>query len=54
MPVFVHSLVWAAGYGALDPVAVFAALSLGFSQSWASALSGAAGLIIVLIGPTIG
>lgn len=54
MPVFVPSLVWSTGYGALDPVVVLAALALGFSQSWASALSGASGLVIVLTGPTIG
>ncbi len=39
LPVFIPSLVWSTGYGALDPVVVLAALALGMSQSSASALA---------------
>ena len=54
LPVFVPSFIWSSGYSALDPVVVIGALSLGFTQSRASALSGLSGLVIVLCGPLIG
>lgn len=54
LPVFVPSLVWSTGYGALDPVVVLAALALGMSQSSASALAGASGVVIVATGPAMG
>lgn len=54
LPVYVPSLIWASGYGALSSVMVLAALSLGYSQAWASAIAGISGLVGVLTGPRVG
>lgn len=54
LPVYIPSLIWASGYGALSSVMVLAALSLGYSQAWASAIAGISGLVGVLTGPKVG
>lgn len=54
LPVYIPSLIWASGYGALSSVMVLAALSLGYSQAWASAIAGISGLVGVLTGPRVG
>lgn len=54
LPVYVPSLIWSTGSGALAPVMVLAALSLGYSQSMASTIAGISGLVGVLTGPWVG
>ncbi len=54
LPVYVPSLIWSTGSGALAPVMVLAALSLGYSQSMASTIAGISGLVGVLTGPWAG
>lgn len=54
LPVYVPSLIWSTGSGALAPVMVLAALSLGYSQSAASTIAGISGLVGVLTGPWVG
>ncbi len=54
LPVYAPSLIWSTGSGALAPVMVLAALSLGFSSSGASAIAGISGLVGVLTGPWVG
>lgn len=54
LPVYIPSLIWASGYGALSSVMVLAALSLGYTQAWASAIAGISGLVGVLTGPAVG
>lgn len=54
LPVYIPSLIWASGYGALSSVMVLAALSLGYTQAWASAIAGISGLVGVVTGPRVG
>lgn len=54
LPVYVPSLIWSTGAGALAPVLVLAALQLGFTAAQASLIAGLAGLVGVLTGPGVG
>lgn len=54
LPVYAPTLIWSTGAGALAPVMVLAALSLGYTPSLSSALAGVSGLVGVLTGPSVG
>lgn len=53
-PIYLPSLVYSVGNGALQPVVVLAALEIGFSQAGASAVLGVAGLVGVFSAPVLG
>jgi Arabinose efflux permease len=54
LPVFLPAVVYATGQGALAPVMVLAALSIGFDHAGSSAVLGIFGLIGVLASPFLG
>ncbi len=54
LPVYVPSIIWSTGSGALAPVMVLAALSLGLTSSRASLVAAVSGLVGVVTGPWVG
>ena len=54
LPVYVPALVFAIGTGAISPVLVLAALSIGFSEAGSSAAVGVFGLVGVFAAPPLG
>lgn len=53
-PIYIPSLIYSIGNGALQPVVVLAALDIGFSDAGASAVLGVAGVVGVFTAPLIG
>lgn len=54
LPVYVPSLTWSTGIGALNSVVVLAGLSMQMSESWASAMVGIMGVAGVIASVPIG
>lgn len=54
LPVYIPSLIFAMGYGAIAPVMILAALQIGFSEAQSSAAVGVVGLVGVIASPPLG
>lgn len=54
LPVYIPALIFAIGTGAISPVIVLAALSIGFSDAGSSAVVGLFGLVGVFAAPPLG
>ncbi|MGO1402642.1 MAG: MFS transporter [Flaviflexus sp.] len=53
-PIYIPSLIYSIGNGALQPVIVLAALDIGFGEAGSSAVLGVAGVIGVFTAPLLG
>ncbi|WP_054952383.1 MFS transporter [Flaviflexus massiliensis] len=53
-PVYIPSLIYSIGNGALQPVIVLAALDIGFGDAGSSAVLGVAGVVGVFTAPVLG
>lgn len=53
-PIYIPSLIYSIGNGALQPVIVLAALDIGFSEAGSSAVLGVSGVVGVFTAPMLG
>lgn len=53
-PIYIPSVIFSTGMGAVNPVLVFTALAVGFDDAGSSAVLGVFGLVGILLSPAIG